>query len=247
MMKSLAMTYSALVALVTLDDDLSRLDVPKLSQWISTVQDDDGSFRGVGFGSESDTRFLYSAVATCCITRDWSGLNAALATEFIMNCWNPGDGGFGLRPGQESHGGATYTAVAALSLMKKLDLLTKEHREGLVRFCVFRQIAGCGGFNGRANKDCDTCYAYWVGATMQILDCDDFINRTSLSRFLDTTFGSLIGGFSKTTADTPDPYHTHFGICARTFCKQNSKELIHAGLGLSMRAFSSHFGAATVI
>jgi geranylgeranyl transferase type-1 subunit beta len=235
------MTYSALVTLTILGDDLSRLNVPQLCEWMRSLQDSDGSFRCIGFGSESDTRFVYSAVASSFLIQNWSGVDTTTAAEFILNCWNVAEGGFGLRPGLESHGGATYTALAALALMGKLDLLTDNQRNGIIRFCTFRQQSGCGGFHGRVNKDCDTCYAYWVGASLQILRCDDFISRTSLSQFLDTTFNPLVGGFSKGVSDPPDPYHTHFGICARVFARKDSHKFIHASLGLSTRAYSKKF------
>lgn len=235
------MTYSALVALLTLGDDLSRVDRIKFSQWLNTVQDDDGSFRAVAFGSESDARFVYSAVASCFLLQEWSGLDIGRSTEFILSCWNVSDGGFGLRPGLESHGGATYTCLASLSLMGKLDLLEESQIQGVIRFCTGRQIAGAGGFNGRANKDCDTCYAYWVGASLQILKSDNFIHRQCLAEFLDVTFNPLIGGFSKSCGEAPDPYHTHFGVCARILCEPDSREHMEASLGLSVTAFRRHF------
>ncbi|MCL7029570.1 hypothetical protein MKW94_017510, partial [Papaver nudicaule] len=78
------------------------------------------------------------------------------------------DGGFGLVPGLESHGGATYCAVAALRLMGFIedDVLSKGTTfsvidvQPLLEWCLQRQAID-GGFQGRANKATDTCYAFW--------------------------------------------------------------------------------------
>lgn len=37
--------------------------------------------------------------------------------------------------------------------------------EGLKRWAIMRQISG---FQGRANKPEDTCYSFWVGATLKV-------------------------------------------------------------------------------
>jgi len=237
----LSMTYSALTALLTLGDDLSRLDKSKLSKWMKQLQCEDGSFRAIKIGSEADTRFIFSAAATCFIIGDWSGFDSDKATALIMECFNPADGGFGLMPHQESHGGATYTAVAALSLIGKLELLTEEQKLSIIRFCVLRQVAGRGGFNGRVNKSADTCYAFWVGATLHILGYDEFIDRNSLSAFLDTTSHPMIGGYSKTPMETPDPLHSYFGICGRIICKNYSRAILKTDLGVSMKVYKAYF------
>ena len=56
--------------------------------------------------------------------------------------WNIFSGGFGQGPWLESHGGSTYCAVAALSLLGGLDRLPSSKRQGLVRWCINRQITG---------------------------------------------------------------------------------------------------------
>jgi prenyltransferase beta subunit len=65
---------------------------------------------------------------------------------------------------QEGHGGSTYCAVSSLALLRKLDKI--RNKRALIKWCVNRQG---GGFQGRPYKDPDTCYSYWIGATMKIL------------------------------------------------------------------------------
>lgn len=98
------------------------------------------------------------------------------------------EGGFAQVPGAESHGGSTYCAVATLFLIfrahkaRKVQL-PRDHntsqtealfdfscisktREDLIRWCVFRQRRG---FNGRPNKPEDSCYTFWIGATLKVI------------------------------------------------------------------------------
>ena len=69
-------------------------------------------------------------------------------------------GGIAQGPYLESHGGSTYCAVASLFLMDRMDTLSASERSQLVRWLVNRQKQG---FNGRPDKDDDTCYTFWIG------------------------------------------------------------------------------------
>lgn len=69
-------------------------------------------------------------------------------------------------------GGSTFCAVASLWLMGRLEsVLSRRQVERLRAWCLFRQSSG---FQGRPNKPVDTCYSFWVGGTLQV------INPTSL-------------------------------------------------------------------
>lgn len=70
----------------------------------------------------------------------------------------------------ESHGGTTFCALAALELSNQLDVLKPDVVEGMQKWLVFRQV---DGFQGRPNKPVDTCYSFWIGAALKILDSFD--------------------------------------------------------------------------
>jgi geranylgeranyl transferase type-1 subunit beta len=144
-MAHIAMTYTALAALVTLGDDLSRVEKTAIVRALAALQQPDGSFAAtatvcdpaaagggekceaetsnsfgsVGGGGETDMRFLYCACAISAMLGDWSGVDEEAACRFVRACVGF-DGGVGLVASQESHGGSTFTAVAALSLMRRL-------------------------------------------------------------------------------------------------------------------------------
>ncbi|KAL9388720.1 hypothetical protein Peur_017325 [Populus x canadensis] len=51
---------------------------------------------------------------------DWSSMDREITKEYILKCQSY-DGGFGMIPGSESHGGGTYCAVASLHLMRFIE------------------------------------------------------------------------------------------------------------------------------
>ena len=64
-------------------------------------------------------------------------------------------------------GGSTYCAIASLVLSDTLDsAMSYQQIDALRRWCVNRQLSG---FQGRPNKDADTCYSFWIGATLKVI------------------------------------------------------------------------------
>lgn len=63
-------------------------------------------------------------------------------------------------------GGWTYCAIASLCLMGRLEeALSPRELDRIRRWCIMRQQSG---FHGRPNKPVDTCYSFWVGATLEV-------------------------------------------------------------------------------
>ena len=84
------------------------------------------------------------------------------ATTFVERCFGY-DGGIGMRPGLESHGGSTFCGLASLWLMGTLDEALQRRQGGrgaTLRWLAARQE---GGYTGRPHKPPDTCYSFWVG------------------------------------------------------------------------------------
>ena len=53
-----------------------------------------------------------------------------------------------------------------------------------LRRCLQRQQSG---FNGRPNKPVDTCYSFWLGASLTLLGAQEFINKEANFAYLMTT------------------------------------------------------------
>ena len=181
----IAMTYTALASLLILGDDLTRIArEPILAAVRQLQQDTDGRFVAHHRGGESDCRFLYCACAVAFILAGMrTHMDVHAMRRYVRQCVHGYDGAIGLIPGQESHGGACYTAVAGVGLCAEAlgEQLNIESHIGLketsfAHWCLSRQVSawsgvdGVGGFQGRVNKVADTCYTFWVLGALQMLD-----------------------------------------------------------------------------
>ncbi|KAK3321951.1 terpenoid cyclases/protein prenyltransferase alpha-alpha toroid [Apodospora peruviana] len=70
------------------------------------------------------------------------------------------------------------------------------------------------GFNGRTNKNADTCYCWWVGGALAVLGRNDLVLREPSRRLLLEKMQHQIGGFGKTPGNPPDLYHSCFGLAS---------------------------------
>ena len=222
----LAMTYSALSSLITLGDGLERIDKKKIVSYLKQLQKEDGSFSCVEFGSETDMRFLYCAVAISYILNDFSGINLESAFSYIQSCLSY-EGGFSLIPMQESHGGSTFCAVASLKLMGQLERFFEvniDSKNILVQWCLSRQIEG---IQGRTNKLEDTCYSFWIGASLNILDdAHKLLDKNALDDFV-VDCQTLLGGFSKLRGggnSYPDLLHSFYSLCWLSISSSSNSE-----------------------
>jgi len=210
---------------------------------------------------DCDLRFVFCVCASCAMLGDWRGVNKEAATRYVLSCQSY-DGAFGQGPLQEGHGGSTYCALASLALMDKLGprngeskydengnervcVLAPERRRSLVRWLVNRQVSG---FQGRINKPPDTCYGFWIGASLAILRAYDpdvpvgaraaevsFVDNTSLCNFL-LTCQQACGGFSKEASSYPDLVHTCLSIVALSIAGFPGMEEIDCTLNMTKRA-----------
>ncbi|CAL5867695.1 uncharacterized protein PFLUO_LOCUS1914 [Penicillium psychrofluorescens] len=155
-------TFFALVNLLVLGDDLSRVDRRACLQWLPKTQRADGSFGevlGVDGRVEGgrDLRYCCCAAGTRYILRGRSGkglegvddINVAQLISFIEACQTY-DGGMAESPFREAHGGHTYCAIGSLTLLNRISsdlppmpLLTPGTRqfEAMLAFLVSRQTA----------------------------------------------------------------------------------------------------------
>ncbi|CAO3697163.1 unnamed protein product [Rhizopus stolonifer] len=118
------------------------------------------------------------------------------------------DGGFGSRPGSESHSGQIFCCVAALAIV---DALHHVDTDLLAWWLCERQLKN-GGLNGRPQKLEDVCYSWWVLSALSILDKVHWINKEKLSRFILSAQDPEEGGLADRPGDVADVFHTVFGI-----------------------------------
>jgi len=97
-------TLSAIQILCTYQA-LEEIDCEAVVRFVVGLQQPDGSFFGDKWG-EVDTRFSFCAVATLTLLgRMDQTIDVEKAVKFVLSCGNQTDGGFGSKPGAESHAG----------------------------------------------------------------------------------------------------------------------------------------------
>jgi geranylgeranyl transferase type-2 subunit beta len=213
-------TLTAIQNLTTYDavkEDV--IDIEKVVAYVKSLQQSDGSFFGDVWG-EVDLRFSMCSIATLALLDRLDEIDVTSAVGFIMQCNNAIDGGFGSRPGSESHAGLIYCALGALSITGHLDLVDSE----LLGWWLCERQLPSGGLNGRPEKLPDLCYSWWVLASLHILGRLHWIDRQKLLRFILACQDDETGGFSDRPGNLVDPFHTCFGLAGISLLSHECRE-----------------------
>ena len=173
---------------------------------MAKLQQPDGSFVGDLWG-EVDTRFSYAALLCLSIIGRMDAIDLPKAIEFVLSCKNF-DGGFGCRPGNESHAGQVFTCIGSLSLAGELYKVDRD----LFCWWLSERQTPSGGLNGRPEKLQDVCYSWWCMSCLSILGRLHWIDQKALSHFILYCQDEEDGGISDRPEDMADVYHTFFGI-----------------------------------
>ncbi|KAL1509430.1 hypothetical protein ABEB36_004169 [Hypothenemus hampei] len=228
----IANTYSCLLSLLILGDNLTRVNRKEIINSMKSLQLEDGSFKGAIKGTENDMRFVFCAAAVSYILNDWNGIDIERMCNFILNSISY-DGGIGQRPNRESHCGSTFCALAALALSNNLHRLSRDQYNNLRRWLLNR-LDIVEGFNGRPNKPADTCYSFWTGASLKILHAYKYIKSDVNPMFVLMTQDKY-GGFSKWVNSGPDPMHTYFGLAGLSLMKYENLNEMYPPLNCTKR------------
>ena len=205
-------------------------------------------------GSENDLRFVYCAAVVCHLLGDMSAIDRPSVLQYICSCLGYA-GALGQGSLQESHGGSTYCGVAALYLLGALekddDTLSATQKEKLIRWLLCRQedienilklrfdednVIG-GGLQGRPNKPADSCYTFWVGAALKMLQVSDLVDSPALRDFVLSTQDPIIGGMGKYSSSKPDGLHTFLSISGLSLLGLDDELLpVHPAINVTERA-----------
>ena len=214
-------TLSAVQVLALMDAlDDQVVDLDRLVDYVQSLQQPDGSFFGDRWG-EVDIRFAFCSIACLSILNRLDAIDVGKAVDFVMRCNNLIDGGFGSKPGSESHAGLTYCGLGALALTNSLDRVDAD----LLGWWLSERQLPSGGLNGRPEKLPDLCYSWWVLSSLRILGRLHWIDRNRLVRFIMACQDDETGGFNDRPGNMVDPFHTVFGL---------------AGLSLLVHEYGEH-------
>jgi len=224
----IAMSYVAICLLLMMGDDLSRVDTKAVVSALPFMQQENGSFSPTAGGAEHDMRYIYCASSVSYMLNDWSGFNKESAINFILSSQGY-DYSIGQGPLEEGHAGSTYCALASLAMMGALDRLP--YKENLIKWLILRQGFG---FQGRPNKVEDTCYSFWVGASLKLLGAYHLVEQKH-SRTFTISCQQSIGGFAKWPDQRPDVLHSYMSLCGLAFSKEPGIRAVNPALCLSQR------------
>jgi geranylgeranyl transferase type-2 subunit beta len=143
------------------------------------------------------------------------------AVDYVISCANF-DGGYGVRPGAESHSGQIFTCLAALAIAGRLELVDTDR---LGAWLSERQTPG-GGLNGRPEKQEDVCYSWWVLSSLEIIGRTHWIDRDQLVGFILRCQDPKGGGISDRPGNMVDVWHTCFGLAGLSLLEHPGLEAV---------------------
>lgn len=91
--------------------------------------------------------------------------------------------------------------------------------------------------NGRTNKVADTCYCWWVGASLHLLGQPKMYDHVPLKKYLlGKTQHPVLGGFGKFPGDLPDLYHSYLGLATLSLMGVEGVKEVDPGMCVSRSA-----------
>jgi len=161
-----AATYAAVLALCVLRDKAAyeSIDREGIYKFFLSCRDPCGGFT-MHEGGEVDSRGTYTVVAVARILNILTPELTNGTADFLLRCQTY-EGGFGGEPGNEAHGGYNFCAVAALLILGEAHRIKLDR---LQHWLLQRQMKMEGGFQGRTNKLVDSCYSFWQGAAVALV------------------------------------------------------------------------------
>ena len=239
-----ATTYAAVSSLVIIGGEqaLGGVDRAGMLAFLHRLQvKEEGEYRGafrVHVGGEVDLRASYLAMAVVRLLKlDFGAEGIDAMAGFVKRCQTY-EGGLGGEPGNEAHGGYTYCGFAALVLAGRGGEVDTWR---MLEWAVSRQENVEGGFNGRTNKLVDSCYSFWLGSLICLLQREleaqgsegvpridapkarrSVFNPCALQEWILHCCQMQDGGFRDKPGVRQDFYHTCYALSGLSLAMHNS-------------------------
>ena len=161
-----APNYAAVLTLCTIGsmEAYSIINRSAMYNYFLSLKHSSGGFC-IHHDGEVDSRGTYTVIAIARILNILTEQLIDGVANYLLQCQTY-EGGFGGEPGNEAHGGYNFCALAALLILKEIhrcDMIAQE------QWLLNRQVKLEGGFQGRTNKLVDSCYSFWQGSAMAIV------------------------------------------------------------------------------
>ncbi|KAK3633937.1 geranylgeranyl transferase type-1 subunit beta [Elasticomyces elasticus] len=108
---------------------------------------------------------------------------------------------------------------------------------GTTAISIFDLLVDGAGMNGRINKVADTCYGFWSGASLHIMQQPKLYDQEAIRRYLiGKTQHPVLGGHGKFPGDLPDLLHSYLGLAALSLAGCGEIKAVDARMCLSKDA-----------
>jgi protein farnesyltransferase subunit beta len=167
-MSHCAPTFAAVLALCSVGtpEALSSIDRAKVYSFFYSMKDEATGAFTMHRDGETDTRSVYTVLSIARLLNILTPELSQGCAEYLTLCQSY-EGGFGGEPGNEAHGGYNFCALASLLILGRTSCIDLDAQE---RWVQQRQMRLEGGFQGRTNKTVDSCYSYWQGAALALVN-----------------------------------------------------------------------------
>jgi geranylgeranyl transferase type-1 subunit beta len=107
------------------------------------------------------------------------------------------------------------------------------NKDKTIEWLLWRQQDG-SGFQGRSNKPADTCYSFWVGASLEMMGAYKFVDYKENRGFLMCT-QTHYGGFGKLIGSHPDVMHSYMGLASLSLMDEPDIRKMNVALNVSLK------------
>jgi geranylgeranyl transferase type-1 subunit beta len=125
------------------------------------------------------------------------------------------------------------------SAQKLNNVAARQTAANSVGLSIFDLLVDGAGMSGRTNKVADTCYGFWVGASLHVMQQPKLYDFEAVRRYLlGKTQHSVLGGFGKFPGYLPDLLHSYLGLAALSLAGSDKVKKLDGGMCLSKEARS---------
>ena len=86
----------------------------------------------------------------------------------------------------------------------------------------------------------DTCYAWWIGASLKVLGAYPLLDHTVLRQFIVQIQSRQTGGIRATPDTGPDIVHVHYGLLGLSLMGEPGLTPIYPPLAIPARCWEAH-------
>lgn len=120
---------------------------------------------------------------------------------------------------------------------KNATLAEHQTAANSVGVSIFDLLVDGAGMSGRTNKVADTCYGFWVCASLHIMKQPKLYDYAAIQRYLlGKTQHTVLGGHGKFPGDLPDMLHSYLGLAALSLAGNKHLKELEAGMCVTKEA-----------